>query len=334
MDPYDAWKKIRLLGWDDENIDDDDDGVLDRDDNCPTVSNPKQEDVNGNGRGDACELPPVADAGPDQTVYVDSACLASVTLDGSGSSDQEGDTLSYTWTWSSGAASGIKPTISSLSPGIYTITLTVSDGQKTGSDTVIVTVKDNIPPVPDTAVLPTITGECSAAITTTPTATDNCSGKITGTTSDPLSYSTQGTFTVSWIYDDGSGNTTTQTQTVIVKDTIPPVIENIAASPNLLWPADHKMMPVTVNVSASDNCGNPVCKITSMSSNEPVNGLGDGDMSPDWTITDNLTLNLRAERSGKGSGRIYTIGVMCTDVGANSSSGNVSINVPHDQGKK
>ncbi len=95
------------------------------------------------------------------------------------------------------------------------------------------------------------------------------------------------------------------------------------------------MVQVTVNASASDNCdGNPVCKISSVSSNEPENGLGDGDTSPDWEIIGDLTVNLRAERSGKGSGRIYTIAVMCTDAVGNSSSGNVSVNVPHDRGKK
>jgi hypothetical protein len=71
-----------------------------------------------------------------------------------------------------------------------------------------------------------------------------------------------------------------------------------------------------------------------VSSNEPENGLGDGDTSPDWKITGNLTLNLRAERSGKGSGRIYTITVKCADADGNSSSGNVRVSVPHDQGKK
>ncbi len=95
------------------------------------------------------------------------------------------------------------------------------------------------------------------------------------------------------------------------------------------------MVPVTVAVSASDVCSPaPVCKITSVSSNEPVNGTGDGDTAPDWQITGNLTVNLRAERAGNGSGRVYTLMVGCTDASGNSSTKTTAVTVPHDQGKK
>lgn len=94
------------------------------------------------------------------------------------------------------------------------------------------------------------------------------------------------------------------------------------------------MVPVSLSVSASDNCDpNPKCKITSVSSNESENGLGDGDLAPDWVITGDLTVNLRSERSGKGSGRIYTNTVTCTDASGNSAAENVNMTVPHDQGK-
>lgn len=89
--------------------------------------------------------PPVANAGPDQTVEQDSHAGASVTLDGSGSSDPDGDTLTYLWTWAGGSASGVNPTVLLL-PGVTTITLTVSDGQLSDTDTVDVTVQDTIPP--------------------------------------------------------------------------------------------------------------------------------------------------------------------------------------------
>lgn len=45
-------------------------------------------------------------------------------------------------------------------------------------------------------------------------------------------------------------------------------------------------------------------------------------------------LQLRAERSGSGDGREYTIRIMATDFSSNSSLANVKIIVPHDQGKK
>src|SRR5207245_1961395 len=61
-----------------------------------------------------------------------------------------------------------------------------------------------------------------------PKATDNCAGIVTGTTSDPLVYNTQGTFTVHWTFNDGNGNSSTANQTVIVKDMTPPAVPVLA----------------------------------------------------------------------------------------------------------
>jgi hypothetical protein len=96
-------------------------------------------------------------------------------------------------------------------------------------------------------------------------------------------------------------------------DNNPPEI-SVSVSPDTLWPPNHKMVPVVLEVDATDNCDSePVCQITSVTSNEPINGTGDGNTAPDWEITGNFTVNLRAERSGKGGGREYTITVECTD---------------------
>jgi len=89
------------------------------------------------------------------------------------------------------------------------------------------------------------------------------------------------------------------------------------------------MVPVTVKVSATDTCdGAPVCKLTAVSSNEPVNGPGDGNTSPDWQITGASTVDLRAERSGNGSGRIYTLTTECRDAAGNTSRGTTTVTVP------
>jgi hypothetical protein len=90
----------------------------------------------------------------------------------------------------------------------------------------------------------------------------------------------------------------------VVKDITPPVVESIVAAPNILWPPNHNMVPITISVVSGDNCdAEPKCKIIGVQSNEPIDGLGDGDTSPDWEITGDLALYLRAERSGKGNGK-------------------------------
>ncbi len=119
-----------------------------------------------------------------------------------------------------------------------------------------------------------------------------------------------------------------------MNDTEKPVIESVTATPSVLWSPNHKMVPVAIKIVSRDNCGIAQCKIISVASNEPVNGLGDGDTEPDWQIIDNTHVNLRAERSGRGNGRVYTITVQCTDTHGNSSTATVTVTVPHDMSKE
>lgn len=122
----------------------------------------------------------------------------------------------------------------------------------------------------------------------------------------------------------------------VIKDTTAPIITP-APDKTILWPANGKMDTVTIIANASDNSGQPVTLTASVSSNEPVNGHGDGNTSSDWTepviMNGIITLQLRAERSGKGDGRIYTITIVATDKAGLTSTAEVNILVPHDQGK-
>jgi hypothetical protein len=99
--------------------------------------------------------PPVADAGPDQTV-TDSNNNGSetVTLNGSGSTDPDGSIVSYEWS-DNGivVATGVSPAVS-LAVGVHTLTLlvTANDGA-TDTDTVVITVEEAPPPVTDTVAI-------------------------------------------------------------------------------------------------------------------------------------------------------------------------------------
>lgn len=102
-----------------------------------------------------CNLPPVANAGPDQTVQLSGSPTAGVTLDGSGSTD-DGLLGPLAYSWSEGASAvgiGPNPTVT-LGLGTHVLTLTVDDGQYTATDTVTIDVVDPTPPL----IVPTIAG--------------------------------------------------------------------------------------------------------------------------------------------------------------------------------
>jgi PKD repeat protein len=198
--------------------------------------------------------PPIANAGPDQTIEQTSPQGAMVTLNGTGSYDPENDTLTYNWTWPGGSAQGVTPTV--LFPaGKTTVTLTVSDGQYTATDTVNITVQDTTPP------------QINATVT-----------------------------------------------------------------PEVLWPPNHNYVEIKANVTVYD-IGDPSPEITlvSVTSNEPDNGIGDGNTIYDFVIVNDFTFNLREERDGTGSGRIYTITYKATDASGNSALASATVTVKHNQ---
>jgi len=298
--------------------------------------------------GDCCvNIPPIADAnGP----YV-KECEGAQTileLDGTASIDPDpADTLNYGWT--TDCPGGTFDDTTSTTPMLTVDTsagcsvtcnvfLTVTD-QSGASDTnsSTVTIQDTMIPV--IACPADLTIECDESSepsdTGMATATDDCDSNPTINYTDvvnPGSCPNEETTIRTWTATDYCGNTSSCVQTINVVDTTPPVIQNVTASPNTLWPPNHKMIQVNVSATAVDDCDpSPDCIISSVNSNEPPNGVGDGNTAPDWVITGNLSAYLRAERSGTGDGRIYTIAVSCTDGCGNSSVETTSVTVQHNQ---
>jgi predicted extracellular nuclease len=113
-------------------------------------------------------------------------------------------------------------------------------------------------------------------------------------------------------------------------ETTPPLVE-VTVSPDSLWPPNHKYVTVEATVAVTDADPDATVTLLSVTSNEPDNGLGDGDRPNDIVIVDPNTFKLRAERSGIGEGRIYTITYEVVDACGNSTVASAAVTVPHSQ---
>jgi hypothetical protein len=174
-------------------------------------------------------------------------------------------------------------------------------------------------------------GSCATAVNFTGGHAATASGYPVPTiTYSPASGSsfTVGTTTVTATATNSEGSSSC-TFTVTVNDTEPPAVGNPSALPGMLWPANHKMNNITVSYTATDNCAAVSC-VLSVTSNQPINGTGDGDTALDWEIVDATHVRLRAERAGNGNERIYTIAVTCTDASGNVTTKTTTVVIPHN----
>lgn len=134
---------------------------------------------------------------------------------------------------------------------------------------------------------------------------------------------------------DAVGASDTDEVTVTVIDTLPPVV-TLHMSPDHLWPPNHKMKTVLANVTIGDCDPNTTVELVSVTSNEPDNGLGDGDTTGDIAGADlgadDRSVQVRSERSGTGTGRVYTFTYRVTDSSGNATEASATVTVPHDQG--
>lgn len=219
------------------------------------------------------------------------------------------------------------------------VMLTVRDaaGNLSPTCTIPVTVVDKTKPVltvPTNVVRATDAGRCGTVVSFTASATDSCSTATV--VCNPPSGSTfvKGTNLVVCAATDAAGNMVSASFPVVVHDMEAPVICWLKASEDRLWPANKKMETIHLRAVATDNCDDkPACSIVSVTSNEPMTGRGD-KTGPDMIITGPMTLKLRAERSERGSGRVYTVTVRCTDASGNTSTKNITIECPRHKKHK
>ncbi len=163
--------------------------------------------------------------------------------------------------------------------GEHQVTLTLTDiNDQEFTATATVTIEDNTPPVPDSAELETITAQCELTELTAPTATDNCSGQVTATHDAQLPITQQGTTTVTWTFTDQQGNSSTQTQLVILEDTTPPVPDSAELD---VITAQCELAELTAP-TANDNCSGQVTATHDVQL--PITQQGTTTVT--WTFTD------------------------------------------------
>jgi gliding motility-associated-like protein len=167
--------------------------------------------------------------------------------------------------------------------GTTIVTWTVTDGSgKTATATQTVTINDVIFPTitaPAAITANTTTGCIAANIALgTPVTADNCS--VATITNNAPAVFPLGTTTVTWTVKDGSGNTTTATQTVTIVDNIYPTI----------------VAPAALTVNTTTGCtaigfslGTPVtadnCSVATVTNNAPTS-FPIGTTTVTWTVTD------------------------------------------------
>jgi photosystem II stability/assembly factor-like uncharacterized protein len=172
-------------------------------------------------------------------------------------------------------------------------------------------------------------GECGAVVNYPATTfTGNC-GTLSPSQASGTSFPV-GTTSVVVTANRRDGTSDSCSFDITVNDVEIPVISGQSADPNTLWPPNHQMVLVTVPYTLTDNCPNN-CVLT-VASDQPENGLGDGDTAPDWEVVDSHHVRIRAERAGKGTApRTYTITITCTDPAGHQAVKRVTVIVPKSQ---
>lgn len=127
-------------------------------------------------------------------------------------------------------------------------------------------------------------------------------------------------------------------------DTTPPEVR-LSVSQEILWPPNHKLVPVSVQIEVADDQDlHPIVQLLNITSNEPCSSLSEKVQASSPESANPTTCNdivnatfgtadssflLRAERFGYSeAGRIYTISYKVTDAAGNATIANTSVQIP------
>lgn len=295
---------------------------------------------------------PDADAGGPHSGFEGTALAL-----GGAATDPEGDPLAVGWTVDSLLCSFddpgvLNPNLTCGDNGSFNVTLSVSDGINlpvTSSASVTVS---NLPPTvdagPDQSVVTGATVNLSGSFSDPAAAADNPytyawdldgdsladdSGNVNYGSPIPAStsFGATGVYVLTLTVTDKDGASSSDTVTISVNAA--PVCTAAAPSQSTLWPANHTLAAIDI-LGVTDPDGDAVTiTIASIFQDEPTNGLGDGDTSPDGFGIGAATAQVRAERAGSGNGRFYHISFTAADPYGATCAGTVHVSVPKSQGK-
>jgi hypothetical protein len=162
------------------------------------------------------------------------------------------------------------------------------------------------------------------------TQLSSTTARVTGTSA------VGGTLNLPIVVTDANGAQATATATATFFTNRPPVCLSAVPSVSILWPPNHKLVPVKIKRVTDPDRKRVVIKVTGIRQDEPTNAEGDGDTAIDGKGVGTNTAWVRAERSGTkrvpGNGRVYHIYFTATDALGASCSGEVTVGVPHDRG--
>lgn len=182
------------------------------------------------------------------------------------------------------------------SPGTYDVVWVFTD--KNGNfttQTQLATVQDTQAPVPDIPELPTIEATCFIEIGR-PTATDACMGTIEGQADRALTFTETGDYTVTWTYDDGNGNTSSQTQRVIFQADEGPfwITEEGALDQTLTCPTEEEIQEALFAQAPQPGslCFPIFVQLDGQPVFEPTDDLGNGVYLVNWFARDPIGVRI------------------------------------------